>query len=266
MHSSVLPKFILYNQHIQEYICCNLSRSVKSYLLDQLNQTYLTDHPELESTRYNPEIDWKASIWPINDKSLHEYQKLENFQYKLKTNSLLTPAERFHSNIASPNIPIPDNPMCPICKQTEHEATTDHIFGQCTVAKEQNAKTWDKIIQKLPDLNETGPWFSYYGNQLNKKFKTGYWETVHRNKVYIPKKVLAKLNKESKITIQKIIAKTRYKIWTKYWEQYIQMLPKNDQLDQTTAENEKITTVEAENMQPKQKQSTILNFFHKLAK
>ena len=63
MHASTLPNFILHNEQAQTYMCCNMSKSIKQHLSDTMNDTYLEDHPELELTRFNSEINWQASVW-----------------------------------------------------------------------------------------------------------------------------------------------------------------------------------------------------------
>ncbi len=59
------------------------------------------DHTELENTKFNPDINWPASLWSIHDKLNSNNDYLLKFQYKLKNSTLLTPQQRFEKQIQS---------------------------------------------------------------------------------------------------------------------------------------------------------------------
>jgi hypothetical protein len=268
MHASTLPNFILHNEQAQTYMCCNMSKSIKQHLTDTMNGTYLEDHPELELTRFNSEINWQASVWPIKNKNYHNHPKIDNFQYKLKTNSLLTPADRFHLQIDSTKLPTPTIPFCSVCQKVEEEADIKHIFSNCTIAQTENNEMWVKIAKKIPELENIGVWFSYSGELQHNEFKAGHWKKINGNYGYIPSRILHKLSKENKRKLTKIVAKSRYNIWIQYWKKYKEIIQTSTNKEQPISiddsdTDEPLNVPVVNSAAPKKSQATLLQFFSK---
>jgi ribonuclease HI len=78
LNSSTLPRFIIQNILTGEYSVGGIKEELKKQMQNLLLQEYLADYPELEMTRFSPEVDWESSIWPIKDTKTH-MPSLENF-------------------------------------------------------------------------------------------------------------------------------------------------------------------------------------------
>src|SRR5690242_8748008 len=86
MNNSTLPQFIIQNRFTEKYHVGGIKEVLKKQMYLTMLQEYSADYSELETTRFFSEVDWNASIWPIKDPKTH-FSKLENFQYKHKTNT-----------------------------------------------------------------------------------------------------------------------------------------------------------------------------------
>lgn len=183
-------------------------------------------------TRSNPEIDWKMSIWPISSNSLSKYAKIENFQYKLKTNALISPADYYYSanNEEQQQQIQPITPHCLVCKKEDEEATIQHIFSNCTIAHSQNYTTYQTLQNnmELQDSLAAGTWFSLDEGAQKPKYTKSMWNIEQGDLGYLPRQIMQKLNKKSQNELAKIIATSRYEIWIQYWKSYLE-LHKNSQ-------------------------------------
>src|SRR5689334_1475288 len=87
IHSASLPRFVLKDLDSKEYASADLHTFVKIKYQKQMEKQLLEDHTELETTKFNPEVNWTASLWPIHDKKNVNDDHLLKFQYKLKNNT-----------------------------------------------------------------------------------------------------------------------------------------------------------------------------------
>ena len=175
---------------------------------------------------FSPEVDWQMSVWPICERNNHDSQST-NFQYKIKNETLLTPAMRYYENITTTNIPKPQNPMCPVCNNENEEADITHIFGNCRVATQQNKLLWENIVSMLPQVIDK-PWFTIDNNNLK---RDNLWDKQLGNIGYIPKSVSELLTTaELKETLPRLVKESKQTIWTEYWKCYVETL-KNKNTD-----------------------------------
>lgn len=160
IHAAALPRFVLKDIHNCTYASADTNSFVKTILNRIRIEEMLADHPELELTKFSPETDWNASIWPLNDKANHN-NKLISFQYKLKSETLMTPARRFIFQTETKSIPKLQSAQCPVCKHPTEEADIQHIFSSCTVAARHNKSLWQSIQSLLQEHNcPSKPWFT----------------------------------------------------------------------------------------------------------
>jgi hypothetical protein len=220
--TTTLPRFVLRNTETGDIHSDALKLTVRQQLLDRVIADYRADHPELELTEFSPEIDWRMSMWPLLDKTIHN-SSLQNFQYKLKQHILLTPLDRFNRNLSTKNIPAPKTPLCPVCLHTTEEANIEHIFGHCTVSQEHNLNLWNDISSLFPPLADTTCWFSLEDNQMQDNTSTK-WQTSHGNVGYIPSRVTNLLSKEESQQIAELIAESRHYLWQDYWSKYTELI------------------------------------------
>src|SRR4051794_36018950 len=113
----------------------------------------LEEHPELELTKFSAEVDWPASSWPIQNRTNVE-GSLIAFQYKIKSNSLMTPLRVHEQSLNTAQTPDIENlpgPECIVCKHSTQMADLEHIFTYCTVAHEHN----QKLLQDIQALQQT---------------------------------------------------------------------------------------------------------------
>jgi hypothetical protein len=195
--TTTLPRFVLRNTETGDIHSDALKLTVRQQLMYRVIADYRADHPELELTEFSPEINWRMSMWPLLDKTIHN-SSLQNFQYKLKQHILLTPLDRFNRNLSTKNIPAPKAPLCPVCLHTTEEANIEHIFGHCTVAQEHNLNLWNDVSSLFPPLATTC-WFFLEDNQIQDSTSTK-WQTSHGNVRYIPSQVTNLLSKEREPT------------------------------------------------------------------
>src|SRR5690242_20484569 len=71
LKASVLPRFVVLHNASKEVATSSFNHFIKFKQKEQRISEFLKDHPEAEETRLNPEIGWKASIWPISNKNKH---------------------------------------------------------------------------------------------------------------------------------------------------------------------------------------------------
>ena len=187
-------------------------------------EAYGEDHSEMEYTQRSPEISWNNSIWPINVPHNHNIG-LNNFQYKLKNETLVTPARRYFEQTVSKKIPVPENELCPVCKHPTQKADTAHIFGNCIVASEHNLKLWTTLKNQHSELQSTPCWFIVSENNNNNNnnnnsgqtdFKAANWDAHLGNIGYIPTRIANKLDKEQQIKMAQTIAESRHELWKDY--------------------------------------------------
>ena len=181
-----------------------------------MEEEHLADHPEIELTKLSQEIDWNSSIWPIKNKNIH-FSPVENFQYKLKTQALITPQIRYQSNYATDTISQLTSPICLICN-SEEDADLEHIFSKCTVAMQYNTKLWIDL-QNIPGNDFTQPWFTVQNN--GKIFAKAEWNLLLGDQGYIPSAITSKtVNAIQEILCQKV-AESRHALWKDYWSKFI---------------------------------------------
>src|SRR5687767_6659911 len=70
IHSASLPRFLLKDTSNGNYASGDLHQFVKCKLADNREKLLLEDHPDLELTKFCPEVDWTASTWPISNTKL----------------------------------------------------------------------------------------------------------------------------------------------------------------------------------------------------
>jgi hypothetical protein len=171
IHSHTLPQFVLKDTNSNEYASAeDLHTFVKNKYNEIREKQMLEEHPELELTKFSPEVDWQSSIWPISknvdNNNNNNCDSLLKFQYKLKSGTLLTPAIRFQRGVSSTNLPVLSDSMCKVCNHTTQEADLAHIFSHCTIAAEHNNKLWNE----LTSINKTiHSLYQNYGYPLVRK-------------------------------------------------------------------------------------------------
>jgi hypothetical protein len=212
-----------------EYVSADLHTFIKNKFIQMRNNKMLEEHPDLELTKFSPEIDWKASLWPIHGNN-DKHESLTKFQYKLKSKTLLTPALRFQRNISSKNLPVPLDSQCTVCNNSAQDADLTHIFTQCTVASEHNKVLWDllKPIQDTVQLSTQQSWItinqeSLKCNKVNTIIELGDddWDTTFGDLGYIPSFVTKQLNPEQLHELRICIANSRHNLWKDYWNKAI---------------------------------------------
>ncbi len=172
----------------------------------------LEEHPELETTKFSPEVDWNASMWPVNQKNMkNSSNQVCAFQYKLKSQSLLTPARYLERQTAPKNISLTTD-TCVVCKHPTQKADLQHIFSHCTVAGQHNQQLWKDIQGMFQDSPvDHQPWFSTHdwqdSDQYDEMLEIGdtCWQASLGDLGYIPKAVTSCLSKEDSEVLQKTI-------------------------------------------------------------
>jgi hypothetical protein len=217
LQSASLPRFILKDNDTNEYASSNISAFIKDKYIQIQNEQLLEEHPELETTKFSPEIDWKASTWPIGDKTTTN-DKLCSFQYKLKCETLQTPLkqQQQHQNEATTT-----TSQCLICLNPSQEPDITHIFSHCTLAIQHNTELWTTIQSQIAPLKT--PWFnttedSTEHTKFTKLSKDLQWQLTLGDLGYIPAHITKTLNKEQYHKLQSITAESRYTLWKEYWK------------------------------------------------
>ena len=286
IHAAANPRFLLKDIKKNEYASSDLNSFLKQILSRKRNEEMLLDHPELESTKFSPEINWNASTWPLGDKKSGN-DKLISFQYKLKSESL-TPARRHAFQAESKRIPKLNSAKCIVCKHPTQKADMQHIFSSCTVAFTHNTQLWNDIQRcyKHNKVEICEPWFCLHQNHTGNTNTTESeqnqaWQKQHGNTGYIPASVTSVLPKSMISELQATVAQSRFELWKDYWKNYIELLqtPSNSasspgsntfpagepppalQQNQSAANTTSIQSEEATHNN--KKQTTLFNFFSK---
>ena len=120
-------------------ICSPTAQQLKQFIAQALYK-YSKAHTYavvLELTKYNPEVQWQLSIWPIQSNT-RDYTKIENFQYKLKTGVLSIPQkpnmnrQQQNSDNSSSDGETEERPSyhCIVCNDPEQTPNTQHILSR----------------------------------------------------------------------------------------------------------------------------------------
>jgi hypothetical protein len=237
IHSASLPRFILKDTDTNDYASADMHSFLTNIFKRNRRNQQLEDHSELENSKFSPEVDWNASIWPISDKH-NTNDKLLYFQYKLKTDSLATPAKRFYRQTATKNVPTLTNASCPVCLHPTQEADTAHIFSHCTVAQEHNKNLWESLLPLIQTTQSNPlPWFTVEDNNTQNTMKMGdsEWSISQGDLGYIPTHISQLLNKETYALVQTEVAESRHKLWKDYWSKYIQILKTSPNITPSTS-------------------------------
>jgi exonuclease III len=237
LNSASLPRFILKNTETSEYASAAVSLFVKTKLNTTRCAKMLEEHPELEITKFSPEVDWDRSVYPLQAKQTKVPDHLVSFQYKLKSNSLLTPARHVERQTTPKGITtIPQS--CVVCNHPTEDADLTHIFSHCTVAYEHNTQLWKDIHEKLEDtpLN-LPPWISLEPTENSSEESNSdteeddtvglgdtLWQTSLGDLGYIPKIVTNSISKSQSEIIQSLTLSSRYTLWKDYWKKATQIL------------------------------------------
>jgi hypothetical protein len=234
LNSASLPHFILKNTETSEYASADISSFIKTKLNKIRCEKMLEEHPELEVTKFSPEVDWSRSVYPLHTKHTKEFDHLVSFQYKLKSNSLLTPA-RHSERKTTPKGVKEITKSCVVCNHPTQDADINHIFSHCTVAYEHNAQLWNDLQQNLVDapLN-LAPWITLESTESTFNGDTEVddtvelgdtlWQTSLGDLGYIPKIVTNSVSKSQSEIIQSLTLLSRHSLWKDYWKKTIQIL------------------------------------------
>ena len=280
IHTKGLDSTLLMDNNLS-HITDSPNKYTKKLMTEEIRRKW-TQRCQLRSERANREdINWQESIWPIGY-NINQHKQLQNFQHKLKQR-LIPTRQHMSDRIKYWSIrnKWPNNinkyqkkklqikyadPHCLHCRQTTNTniiSNTNHVFTECSIAKEHNANLQKDILNIINKKRRfkirkerVAWWFTTettpldFGEEEEKKM--GKFDKIDGDQGYIPKhlrKYLDKLSgdKISDEMYNKIIKLIQLNTMKKWAEQ-------NQLMDKHA--NEKIKA----NMQ--NNQSSLDNMFH----
>lgn len=75
IHSASLPRFIMKDTATQKYATADMHHYVKNKMARNREIQMHEDHSELELTKFSAEVDWSASIWSMQSKTISNIRR-----------------------------------------------------------------------------------------------------------------------------------------------------------------------------------------------
>lgn len=190
-HTEGLESTLLLDKTLM-HLTTSPNKHIKRHMTQEIKSNWIRRCPNRSERANRSDINWQESIYPIG-LNFNKHKSLQNFQHKLKQRLIPTRQHmsdrikywtiknKWPTNITASQrkrLQIKyENPTCLHCQKNHKQniiANTKHIFTDCTIAKENNNKLQQEILEELNRNNkekivaeEVAWWFTIETTLLN---------------------------------------------------------------------------------------------------